>query len=289
MTGLGEWGGAAKALIEKVSDAIGGYSKPWQIKRVAKAEVESEIIKMHGKIEVEDVRRQAIARFVAEEAKRQNNIEEITRKAIPHLKDASSPQKIEDDWIVNFFDKCRIVSDEEMQSLWAKVLAGEANQPGTFSKRTVNFVGSLDKAEAQLFTVLCGFCWMAGDLMPLVFDEAEDIYKSCGINFGSLTHLDDIGLISFEPLAGFLKTGFLKSCVIYYYGKAVRVEFINEKDNQLMTGKVLLTRTGKQLASICGSKPVDGFVEYVVEKWSKEGFLLSSPYPQKSQPKAPAK
>ena len=34
---------------------------------------------------------------------------------------------MEEDWIANFFDKCRIVSDSEMQSLWARVLAGEAN------------------------------------------------------------------------------------------------------------------------------------------------------------------
>lgn len=30
-----------------------------------------------------------------------------------------------------------------MQTLWARILAGEANAPGKFSKRTVNLVGSL--------------------------------------------------------------------------------------------------------------------------------------------------
>jgi Protein of unknown function (DUF2806) len=50
---------------------------------------------------------------------------------------------VNDDWITNFFDKCRIVSDEEMQQIWAKVLAVEANKPGTYSKRTVNFLSSV--------------------------------------------------------------------------------------------------------------------------------------------------
>jgi hypothetical protein len=38
----------------------------------------------------------------------------------------------------------------EMQNLWAQVLAGEANSPGTYSKRTVNFLSSLDKKDAAL-------------------------------------------------------------------------------------------------------------------------------------------
>jgi hypothetical protein len=54
-------------------------------------------------------------RFLEEEAKRQANIEEITRKSLPLLEETSSPQEVEDDWITDFFDKCRIVSAEDMQ------------------------------------------------------------------------------------------------------------------------------------------------------------------------------
>ena len=32
---------------------------------------------------------------------------------------------------------------------------------------------------------------------------------------------------------------------------------------QLDIGKVLLTKSGQELARICGSKPVDGFYDYV--------------------------
>ena len=67
-----------------------------------------------------------------------------------------------------FFEKSRIVSDNEMQELWSRVLAGEANDPGTYSKRTVNFLSDLDKGEAALFTKLCGFVWLMGNLVPLV-------------------------------------------------------------------------------------------------------------------------
>lgn len=278
---IGDISKPATALIEKISGAVGGYFRPYQIRRVAKAEAEADVIKAQAQIEINDLQRRALTRFVAEEAKRQDNIEQITKKAIPHLEDSSTPQNMEDDWITNFFDKCRIVSDKEMQSLWAKVLAGEANSPGTYSNRTVNLLGSLDKTDAHLFTNLCGFGWLIGkEVIPLIYDEKVSFFNDRGINFSTLIHLDDIGLINFNSFTGFKQMGFLKKAVFHYYGSPLTVEFKNTDENEMETGKARLTKTGLQLASICESKPVDGFLDYIIERWAKEGFILASPYPR---------
>ncbi len=277
---LGDLSKPATVLVEKISDAIGGYYKPYQIKRVAKAEAEAEIIKAQAQIEVTDLQRRALIRFVAEEARRQENIEQITKRAFPLIEDTAKPENMENDWVANFFDKCRIVSDEEMQSLWARVLAGEANAPGTYSRRTVNFLSSLDRADAELFTSLCGFVCFCGTVIPLVFDVQHSIYNSHGINFSTLSHLDDIGLVSFDNIAGFKRTKVAKVAVMVYYGTVLTIEFQNEVDNDLEIGKVLLTKTGQQLADICGSTEVAGFQSYIIERLAAKGLLLSSPYPR---------
>lgn len=143
-------------------------------------------------------------------------MEQITSKAIPQLNEDGNPDSMEDDWITNFFDKARIVSDDEMQMLWSCVLAGEANRPGTYSKRTVNFLSDLDKSEAELFSKLCGFAW---DIGPLIFDEKGEIYNREGVDFGTLTHLDSIGLIQFNPLSGFRRIQLPKQFVLSYLWK----------------------------------------------------------------------
>ena len=74
-------------------------------------------------------------RFVEEEAQRQQNMEDITVRALPQLDENAKPDSIENDWITNFFAKCRIVSGNEMQELWSRILAGEANVPGTYARR----------------------------------------------------------------------------------------------------------------------------------------------------------
>jgi hypothetical protein len=282
---LGDISKPAVVLIEKISDAIGGYFKPYQIRRIARAEADAEKIKalaqVETQIEITELQQRALHRFVFEEAKKQDNMESITMKALPYLKEDANPGNIEDDWIVNFFDKCRLISDEEKQALWAKLLAGEANSPGSYSKRTIDLLGSLDKVDALLFKALCGFGWLIiGNVVPLIYDEEDSIYVDCGINFNTLEHLDDIGLISFSFMTGYKLLNFPKNICIHYYETPINIEFHGGQNNELQIGKILLTRTGKELAPICGSEPISGFLDYALSAWRDRSYIVSSSYPR---------
>jgi hypothetical protein len=87
------------------------------------------------------------------------------------------------------------------------------------------------------------------------------------IDFNALVHLDSIGLIHFSGLTGFSRTKLPKCFVIYYYGRPLALEMPKEIDNQLDIGMVILTKTGLELAPICGSTAVDAFWDYVSEHW----------------------
>lgn len=269
LVNLGQLSQPANTLIKKVSSAVGGIFEPWQIKRVAKAEAEASLIKAKAEIEITDLHRRAMHRFVEEEANRQENMEAITEKAIPQLEDGSDPSKMEDDWVTNFFDKSRTVSDNEMQDLWASVLAGEANSPGSYSRRTVNFLGDLDKRDAELFSALCSFGWFVGAFTPLIFDTQASIYNEKGLNFNTVSHLDSIGLIQFNNLSGFSRTGLLKNFMVAYCGEPLNLTMGKGEDNKLSIGKVFLTQVGIELARVCQAPGVEGFVDYVKEKWSQ--------------------
>jgi hypothetical protein len=270
---IGELSRPATVLIEKISDAVGGVFKPYQLVRVAKAEAQAERVRAETQIEISDLQRRAFHRFLEEEGKKQKNIEDITQKALPELADDSRPDEIENDWITNFFDKSRLISDDQMQSLWSRVLAGEANSPGKFSKRTVNFLSGLDKSDAELFTRLCGFGWRVPEvLLPLIYDEGDHIYTSHGINFGWLTHLDSIGLVRFSQTGFNIKK---RQTTVHasYYGKSIELTLGNEVQNSIKIGKIVLTQIGLELARICCAQPVDGFFDYVSQKWKSEGFI----------------
>ncbi len=278
----------ATVLIEKISDAIGGYFKPYQIRQVALAEADSEKIKARTQIEIaelqqralDELQQRALHRFIFEEAKKQDNIESITAKALPYLKEDANPDSIENDWIANFFDKCRLISDEQMQALWAKLLAGEANFPGNYSKRTIDLLSSLDKTDAILFSTLCGFVWYSSNVFPLIHDVKASIYMKYGINFSVLEHLDDIGLVNFNAIGEYTWPEVPNPFCMFYHGTPVNIEFPREQNNKLILGKVLLTRVGRELAPICDSEPLPDFFDYILTLWRDQGLVVSSPYPR---------
>ena len=266
---IGKLSKPADTLIKKIAKGVGGISAPWQIKRVAKAEAEAAIVKAGADVEIQELQRRAVHRFFEEEARHQQNMEEITAKAIPLLLEASDAEQVEDDWISNFFDKSRLVSDDDMQALWSRILAGEVNNPGAFSRRTVNLLADFDRTDADLFRGLCGFAWMIGDLQPLIFDLDNAMYVEQGIDFSAITHLESIGLVRFEPLAGFQRQGLPKQFTIHYYGNPTVLTMPNDETNQLDVGKVLLSRAGRELAPISGCTKVKGFVEFVRDHWKQ--------------------
>lgn len=271
---LSELSKPVDTLFKKIAKGVGGLAAPWQIERVAEAKIEAahsaaEVarIEAHSEIEVAGLRQRAAQRRIEEDTRHQRNMEDITAKAIPHLNEDAKPDAMEDDWIANFFDKCRIISDGEMQSLWARVLAGEANAPDTYSKRTVNFISELDKSDAELFTKFCGFVWLIENFTSLVFNLEAEIYNKHGVNSSTLGYLEDIGLVQYEHLSGFAQLGLPKRFTVHYYNKPLLLKIPENTRNALNVGKVRLTKIGRELVPICGSKPVDGFYEYVRDQW----------------------
>ena len=238
----------ASTLIKKIATATGAVFEPAQIKRIAKAEATAEVIRAEtrvevqkiearGAIEIQDVRQRAAMRWIAEETRRQQNIEAITGKTIPMLNPAAEPDKLDDDWLVNFFDKSRLVSDDDMQNLWAKILAGEANKPGSYSKRVVAAVSTLSKSEAGSFNILCSFGWMiGGQLTPLIYDVTSDVYNNHGLGFDSLAELDTIGLISFAGVAIFTLTFPSRQIGTSYHGELNDLLFSQREEGCVIVG-----------------------------------------------------
>lgn len=277
---LGDLSKPATVLIEKVSAAVGIVFEPRRLKRMARAEVEVEKIKALARIELSDIEQRAIERFVSQETRKQENIERITAQAAESLPPDADVQALEEDWVAHFFKQCDTVSDKEMQTLWARLLSGEASKPGTYSKRTVEFISTMDKGDAELFTKLCTFVWMIGGPTLVISDVDHDIYLKNGITFNALKHLDSIGLISFESMSGYSRLKLPKYCTLFYYGRPTTLEFQLD-ENTLPIGKALLTNIGQELVSLSGSSNSSEFYDYVLDTWHAQGIILSTPVVRK--------
>ncbi len=84
------------------------------------------------------------------------------------------------------------MDDDERRSWWARLLAGELQQPGSFSLRALAVMDTLSTEEARLFTKVCAYVWMKDISSPVIvlppgaepwhLDNAEELaLGNCGL------------------------------------------------------------------------------------------------------------
>lgn len=267
LVNLGDLSKPANTLIEKASGAVGGLFKPWQIRRVAKAEADAKRILAASDIEVTELQERALRRRAIEEAQHQHNMESVTAKAIPHLGDSTDVDLLDHDWLTNFFSKARLVSDAAMQELWARVLAGEANSAGSFSKRTVAFLEEMDSRDAKWFTNVCRYAWQIDDRsIPLIYDVEQDMYEKSGVTLDSLWHLDSIGLVDLSVVNPFL-IEVSRQFEARYHDTKLCFDMAYSYRKRFEIGSAFFTTLGRELLKTCEAEPVDGFVDFVKHRW----------------------
>jgi hypothetical protein len=271
VTLAGDFGKPASTLIDRISDAIGGIARPWQIKRVADAEAQAEIARTEARLQISDLERRAMERLFREEAKKQENIESITAQAIPLLTDDSEPSKLEDDWITNFFDNCRSVSSEEMQAIWARLLASEANSAGSVAKRTIDVLASLDRSDAELFSKITQFSLDDDNRLIAIYRREDSIYSASGFDFAGLTHLADLGLLQCDFLAGFVGNQPQEKVDVNYHGRVVRLT-LPGPPYQLSIGNIRLTAAGAQIIRMLPKLYNDKFLDYLLGVWAEKNY-----------------
>ena len=97
------------------------------------------------------------------------------------------------DWFIRFYEAVGNISDEDMQDIWAKILAGEINQPHTYSLRLIDVLKNLGKQEAELFETICNHTITIGN--ATVFPSYKDYLSSCGIMYADMLKMDELGLM----------------------------------------------------------------------------------------------
>ncbi len=152
-----------------------------------------------------DIAKTVNQRIQFQERKRQINIASVVTQAASQLGDKEVANHEPDhDWTARFFNDVQDVSSEEMQGLWAKVLAGEVEQAGCTSIRTLGILKNLDQATANLFRKFCSACiFISLDGQTIYYaivsslggNAATNALEPYGLNFGALNLLNENGLI----------------------------------------------------------------------------------------------
>lgn len=276
-------------LIDVVSNAVGGLLKPWQTVRVAKAQAKSDSI-----IAIEQAKTNAIIegdiekvqyleaineRLVNKEKRRQKNIENVVTVAgtILQTEEKVSEESVNQDWATRFFDIVQDVSDDEMQLLWGRILAGEIKQPTSYSLRTLEILRNMTKEEAELFQKVAQFVLIQQDSYIAFLVDSNNNLKKYGIPYYYIAKLIEIGLIhsgdNVRQQFNANNTSEINKTSIIYGNIVMKIDQMPGTD--LFSFPVrLLTTPGKELSRLVSITPNVDYIKELASTIKREGVTV---------------
>ena len=93
------------------------------------------------------------------------------------IKETPRQGKFDMDWFIRFFEAVGGISDEDMQLLWARVMAGEVGSQGSFSLRTLDTLCHLSPREAELFQEIANCAFKTSDAEWFIIGEGESTFE----------------------------------------------------------------------------------------------------------------
>jgi Protein of unknown function (DUF2806) len=221
----------------------------------------------------------------------QVNLDQIGESAAQKLLEAGNLDRqadtVDTDFLFAFANTAKEKSSEDMREMFARVLAGEIQHPGTFSPRSVKLLGELSREDAVHFRtfVSCAMFYEGfpdGRVWSIKGRPGQNSLSPFGLSFGVLTQLNDLGLVQST----------MESHVVYNasarYGEdawaGIPVWFggrpyIFESSRQLLEGEPQmegpgLTRAGVELAKVVDRVDARSYFEWLQMHLRDRGMRL---------------
>ena len=322
---------AIEKLLDYAASGIGSVAgsmlAPWQARREAQAkriaaEGDATILQIQaeaqskareilvsrktdvtGELDITDTVKQ---RIQFQEQKRQINIGSVVEEAASQLGEKRVANIEPDhDWTARFFNEVQDVSTKELQSLWAKVLAGEVERAGSTSIHSLGILKNLDQVTARLFSRFCSACMYLSEeeneitdarIPSLGGDAGNNSLQKYGLNFSELNRLNEHGLI----ISDYNSWKDYRNAIgiaIDNTSQLIRIPFSfqnrywvlvptsqHDWNKEFKLHGVALTKSGEELSRIVGLEPMEEFVRDLIKYFHNKNLQMTEVNSSQPQP-----
>lgn len=196
-------------LITTVSAGIGKVYEPTHIKRISNAirdNIDIPIVYNDGKVSInsenfQELAQRASSRMAFQELTKQQNIDNIVYNAREELKNIKnvSEEPVDKDWVFRFFNSVENISNEDLQKIWGRILAGEIKTPNSYSYRALEVLKNMTPKEIEVFQKFISIC--VTDEYYYFISSNQEILKKYNLDFTDLLLLEECGLLSVQSLS----------------------------------------------------------------------------------------
>jgi hypothetical protein len=277
--GMGEGMGKLADLAKSAGVLAFG---PGHRVRMAKADAKALKIRAEAEIEVRDLHQRAIYRLTKEAEREQQNIEAIYQEAVNYLPPHVSEEPVSPEWVAKFNDRARFASEDEIRSIWAKILASEVGQPGSVSPRTIALMDSMTAGEARALQAVLAHAALTANRMDLVVvrakqgtvdDQRRSLY---GVSYTTFENLRAFGLIAAADDTS-LHSERGQPMALQFGDRWLTLTHVG--DGEAVLPVFLLTQPSREIAQALHVPSNQNFIDTLCEWAPTIGFSVSSPLP----------
>jgi hypothetical protein len=184
--------------------------------------------------------------------------------------------KMDNDFFWNTIEHSKTISNEEIQELIAKIIAGEYNAPGTYSMSTLQVLKMLGKYELKLFEKVCSLL-LNNEMIPVELFVHNTIWltNKIAVDFGNLQTLQSLGLVLPNQMTRSIQNLEKKNFAIKYGNKKLIFTPENEYFKTLsLPGFYGLSHVGKQILQHLHPEYIDDYFIWLKTNYTIPNYKL---------------
>lgn len=248
--------------------------------KVSEWKAQGDAIKKHIADGYEDAKQKGLGLQYVSAFRENTNLINISAKAARYVnQEKENDIAMDNDVFWGLIDHSKNISNDEMQDLIAKIIAGEYNVPGTYSMSTLQTIKMLGKNELELFEKMATLI-VNGDQIPhnifTLPESIKEIMAQLGLDFGSLQLLQNLGLVLPNDMRRSMRNPNKLPFEISYFDK--NIIFNPENDNFIdiqMPNYYGLSPVGKQILRHLKPKFDNNYYEWLKTNYKVANYKIA--------------
>lgn len=258
-------------LFSTVIDKLLGF-------RISEWKADGEVIRKHILDGYEDAKQKGLGVQYVSAFRANANLINIGAKAADYIDVKKSNDVLfENDFFWGMIEHAKEISNEEMQNLIAKIIAGEYNCPGTYSMSTLQVIKMLGRDELKLFENLCALLVNRDEIPQDIFFQ-ETITKTMEVDFKSLQMLQVLGLFLPNDMTTSIKNPNGEKFDVVYFDKTLHFSPITPENKDTLEIRVPafygLSPVGRQLSQHLNPKINNDYFEWLKKNYKIRNYKL---------------
>jgi len=215
---------------------------------------QGEVIRQQINDEYKDAREKGLGMQYANAIREKTNVLNTLAKATVYIKEGFKREiDIGEDVFWNLLDHSKTISNDDVQDVIARIIAGEYNNPGTYSMSTLQTLKSLGKAELDLLGKV-GCLLVNNDQVPRAVFQSSENYKQflskIGITYPQFQLLQSLGLFYGNDATRNIENIEKNKVNVTYFDKVLVFKLVGEEAKVISVPSFYsMTPVGRQILS----------------------------------------